>query len=260
MTEQEIKDKVQELAPFNHNVELPYGLRTYSPELSRREVERTRFTSWVKHAWASLLELCDGSFRGQRILDVGCNCGGFSTKAAKSGAEYVLGIDIVDHYLEQANFIKHAWGLKQVEFKKMAIEDLDGKNVGQYDITLCLGLLYHLENPVQAMRKLSSVTRRMLVVDTKLIHCRFGNWRSSLMRRPIWVMNFPPVATTRSVDASTSLWRTESFCQFTPNERAVVELLRFVGFPNITRLKPKERSLDKRYFEGRWGTFIAMRE
>jgi tRNA (mo5U34)-methyltransferase len=221
-------------------------------------VERTRFASWIKHAWPSLLKLCGGSFQGKRVLDVGCSCGGFSVEAVKSGAEYVLGIDVVDRYLEQANFIKRALELNQCEFKKMAIEDLDEAH-GQYDISLCLGLLYHLENPVLAMKKLSSVTRSIMVVDTKLIPFRFITRRPITSRRPVWIMDLPPAATSESKDASTSLWRTGDVCQFTPNARAVVDLLKFLGFPSVSQLEPTEKSLDKRYFKGGWGTFIATR-
>src|SRR5262245_19534323 len=183
MTEQTIKGELQRLAPFHHDVELPYGLRTHVPEVSRREVERTRVPNLVKHLWPALLEACGGSLRGQRVLDLACNCGGFSMAAARSGADYVLGIDIVDRYLEQANFIKHALGLTQVEFKKMAVEDLDEARVGHFDVTFCFGILYHFENPVLAMKRVAAVTRRTLVVDSNVVPHR---------PEPIWIMDFRP--------------------------------------------------------------------
>lgn len=252
LSKEEIESEIRRLAPFLHNIELPYGLRTYLPDLSRREVERTRLQSLVKHIWPSLLANCGGSLVGKLVLDVACGCGGFSVEAAKSGAEYVLGIDVVEKYLEQANFIKRALGLKTVDFKKMAVEELNGETLGEYDVTFCLGILYHLENPVLAMKNISSVTRQLMVVDTHLDRRWFD-------RLPRWTMNFPDIASTDSIDASTSLWRQERVCEFFPNERAVVELLQFVGFPNVTKLKPQERTLNRRYFRGRWGTFIAKR-
>jgi SAM-dependent methyltransferase len=253
MTEQEIREGLRCLAPFHHNVELPYGLRTHIPGLSRRKLEYTRLASLVKHAFPSLLQLCGGSLQGRRVLDVGCNCGGFSVEAAQRGAEYVLGIDVVDRYLEQAEFIKRALGLRQIEFKKMAVEDLDESIVGEYDITFCFGLLYHLENPVSSMKKLSSVTRRIMVVDTSVA-------RFPLTRRPVWIMNFPPAAGLEPEAISTSLWRTKRNCQFLPNARAVTELLKLLGFSKVTRLKPTKRGIGKRYYMGKRATFLAVRD
>ena len=65
-------------------------------------------------------------------------------------SKYVLGIDIVEHYIEQANFVKGALDLEQVEFKVMDIDSVDESIVGLFDITFCFGILYHLR------RRLSS--------------------------------------------------------------------------------------------------------
>jgi len=121
VNEQEMKSELHRLAPFHHLVELPHGLTTYVPELSRRDIERTRLPNLYAHVWPALLDLCGGSLTGRRVLDVACNCGGFSVEAAKSGAAFVLGIDVVDRYLEQAEFIKRALALENVEFRKLAM-------------------------------------------------------------------------------------------------------------------------------------------
>ncbi|NES68979.1 MAG: methyltransferase type 12, partial [Okeania sp. SIO2D1] len=94
ITQGDIKEELVKLAPFHHNIELPHGLRTFLPELSQRQVEQTRLANLVKHAFPTLRQMFGGSFDGLRILDVACNCGGFSFEAAKSGADYVLGIDL----------------------------------------------------------------------------------------------------------------------------------------------------------------------
>jgi tRNA (mo5U34)-methyltransferase len=108
VNEQEMKNELRRLAPFHHDIELPYGLATYVPELSRRSIERTRLPNLLAHAWPPLLEMCGGTLKGRRVLDVACNCGGFSVEAARSGADFVLGTDVVDLYLEQARFVKAA--------------------------------------------------------------------------------------------------------------------------------------------------------
>ena len=258
-TEAELKAEIRRLAPFHHDVALPYGLRTHIPELSRREVEQTRLPSFMRHAWPSLLEACGGSLDGLRVLDVACNCGGFSVEAARSGAAHVLGIDLVDHYIEQANFIKNALGLQGVNFKKMALEDLDEATVGRFDVTFCLGILYHLENPVMAMKAIASVTDRVMIVDTKITGSRF-------FQKPFWEMNLAVVPAseaapprTESKFASTSLWRSDKVCQFTPNALAVTALLEFLGFREVRHLKPTAKGVEPRYYKGRRATFLALR-
>jgi tRNA (mo5U34)-methyltransferase len=64
---------VRRLAPFHHDIELAPGIRTYVPELARREFEKTRLQSLLDHAWPTLLAATGGSLVGKRVLDVACN-------------------------------------------------------------------------------------------------------------------------------------------------------------------------------------------
>lgn len=251
MTKQEIENEIKRLSPFHHKVDLPYELSTYDPELSIRHRETTRLDSLTRHAFPELLKVCGGSLEGKRILDVACNCGGFSVEAANNGAEYVLGFDVADRYLDQANFIKRALEMDQIEFKKMAVEDCDEGSIGMFDVTFCFGILYHLEDPVLAMKKLASVTRDIMLVDATVIKTPFT--RSSM-----WKMNVPRVVESDD-KSTTALWRTEKRCQFKPNARAVVELLKFLGFSKVDIVKPRQKSLEFRYYRGKRVTFLARR-
>jgi tRNA (mo5U34)-methyltransferase len=261
LTEKELKQEIHRLAPFHHKVELPYGLSTYVSEMSRRPLEHTRLSNLVRHAFPALLEACGGSLEGRRVLDVACNCGGFSVEAAKLGAKYVLGFDVVDHYIEQAHFIKRALNLEQVDFKLMDLDKIDVSNVGQFDITFCFGILYHLENPILSMKRLSSVTRHVMLVDTDLASISFKRrpFCGFFARRPYWLMNVQSASTSDPTSVTTNLWRRDRIVQFQPNETAVVELLKFLGFQKVSRLKPTLADLEKRYYSGGRGTFLAVR-
>jgi tRNA (mo5U34)-methyltransferase len=261
LTEKELKQEIHRLAPFHHKVELPYGLTTYVPEMSRRPIEYTRLSNLVRHAFPALLEVCGGSLEGRRVLDVACNCGGFSVEAAKLGAKYVLGFDAVDHYIDQAQFIKRALNLQQVDFKLMDLDKIDVSNIGQFDITFCFGILYHLENPVSSMKRLSSVTRHVMLLDTDLASISFKRrpFCGFFFREPFWLMNMPSASTSESTSVTTSLWRKDRVAQFRPNETAVVELLKFLGFQKVSKLQPTLIDLEKRYYNGERGTFLAVR-
>ena len=250
MDEQEIKSEVLRLARFHHAIDLPHGLSTHVPELSRHDLERTRLPNLLAHAWPAILDACGGSLKGRRVLDVACNCGGFSVEAAKSGADYVLGIDIVDKYVEQANFVKRALELENVEFRKLGIEDIDPSDVGTFDVSFCFGILYHLENPVSAMRNVAEVTDHIMVVDTAL--------NPKGRAQPSWLMRTrgPPPPTAGQ--SSTGLWLHREVCEFVPTARAVEELLRFLGFGHVEQLEVTNAS-ENRYRMQRRGTFIATR-
>jgi 2-polyprenyl-3-methyl-5-hydroxy-6-metoxy-1,4-benzoquinol methylase len=253
MTEQEMRNEIARLAPFHHRVDLPYNLSTFVPELSRRPIEYSRLENLVKHAFPTLIQACGGSLQGKRVLDVACNCGGFTVEAAKLGSEYVLGIDLTDHYLEQASFIKRALNLEQVEFKAVDIESVTESAVGLFDVIFCFGILYHLENPILAMKQLASVTKGIMLVDTDLMP-------TPAFREPLWWMNFPAVSTLESDDITTSRWRNQGKpVQFTPNEDAVVDLLKFLGFSKVEKIEPNQEGLEERYYNGTRATFLAVR-
>ena len=152
MTKQELQSQLEKLAPFHHNIELPYGLNT--EQYSLRPIDYTRSPSFISHAFPPLLNICGGTLKEQRVLDIGSNCGGFAFEAKKHGADYVLGIDSVDHYVAQAQFIKRVLELTRIDFKTMAADALDPSLTDLFDVTFCCGVLYHFENPVYTMKKL----------------------------------------------------------------------------------------------------------
>jgi tRNA (mo5U34)-methyltransferase len=256
MTKEEIREELTRLAPFAHEIDLPFGLTTHVPELSRRELERVRLRNLKALLWPALLDHLGGSLAGLRVLDAGCNCGGFSVAATQSGADHVLGIDVVDRYIEQANFIKSALGLENAAFQQLAVEELDPEKVGRFDVTLCLGLLYHFENPVLSMKRLAAVTGRTMVIDTDLEVAEVNGayWRMEMVRRSF----------DSCRDVTTGLWRKKRGMQFIPTAHAVEELLAFLGFSSIVRLGAPDLGdsdlLDDRYEKGKRATFICTRE
>lgn len=268
MTREEMEAEIRRLAPFRHNLELPHGLRTGQVnaqgqtkaevreeqgfETPAPEEENRRVQNLINHSFPPLLKLLGGSFEGMRVLDAASNAGGFSVEAAKLGASHVLGFDVVDRYVEQANFVKAALGIENAEFKKLDLYELSEESVGMFDVTFCFGLLYHLEDPVGGMRKLASVTRKAMLVDT--------NTMSDEENAPLWRMSTPSVASEENLEgSSTNLWRDRAYCQMKPNAAAVRRLLRVLGFDDVRRVRPRIEELPPAYHEGRRRTFLAVR-
>jgi tRNA (mo5U34)-methyltransferase len=52
------------------------------------------------------------------------------------------------------------------------VADLD--ELGSFDLVLYLGVLYHVENPLQALKRLASVTKELAVIETSAIALPFA--------------------------------------------------------------------------------------
>lgn len=96
-------------------------------------------------------------------LDVGCGIGTFSLYLKDKGLD-VLGLDVRTGNIEEARK-RHP----QIPFEVRDIENPTTCELGQFDLVLCCGLLYHLENPTAAIRNLFSLTRMMLVVESMVL-------------------------------------------------------------------------------------------
>jgi tRNA (mo5U34)-methyltransferase len=244
MTEEQIREGIRELAPFRHAIDLPYGLNTFQDN-SAGEGHNNRV-----RRWPALLEACGGSIEGLSVLDVACNCGGWSVEAARSGAKRVLGFDVVDRYIEQANFVKAALAqeLPQLEFQNLTVADLSPDAVGTFDITLCFGILYHLQDPVSEMQKIASVTERLMFITTMLFKPP-SRWPRRDVDQSLWRMK---VRSPRKEETSTAnRWVDKPRIEFAPTAKAVIDLMRFLGFDKVT-------SLPRRNGEPS-GMFIAQR-
>jgi protein-L-isoaspartate O-methyltransferase len=77
-----------------------------------------------------------------RVLDLGAYEGSFSVELALRGAE-VVAIEARDAHVAKMELAKQALGLERLEIRHGDIRDL-GSLSGEFDVVLCLGVLYHL--------------------------------------------------------------------------------------------------------------------
>lgn len=102
-------------------------------------------------------------------LDVGCHEGYYAVELAKLGVRSVLGVDVREDSLQKARFVARAMALTNVTFEVSDAEELATRTPGPFDLTLALGLLYHVENPMRCLRNISAVTGRAAVIETQVI-------------------------------------------------------------------------------------------
>ena len=102
------------------------------------------------------------SFKGKRVLDVGCADGYYSFAAEKLDASEVVAID------------EREWGSKtakalldsKVQFRIMSVYDLSPEKNGLFDIVILFGVLYHLKHPLLALEKIRAVCREYCLVES----------------------------------------------------------------------------------------------
>jgi len=101
----------------------------------------------------------------ESALDLGCGLGDFSGFLSEFGIPKVLGIDGRPENVAEARH-RHA----AVEFHTADAENLPISQFGTFDLLLCFGLLYHLENPFLAIRKMAAATRKVLLIESMCVH------------------------------------------------------------------------------------------
>jgi SAM-dependent methyltransferase len=92
--------------------------------------------------------------------DVGCGIGYFCKFLTG------MGFHVVGFEGREQNAIEARRRYPEITFLTKNVEDPDFPNVGKFDLVLCAGLLYHLENPFRAIRNLHSLTGKVLLVES----------------------------------------------------------------------------------------------
>lgn len=100
---------------------------------------------------------------GVRIADLGCLEGGFSIALALAGAQ-VFGFDAREE--SRARRATAHFELGNLEFRQLDVKGLRADREGRFDVVLVLGLLYHLDRPVEWLAQVAPMASRLLVVDT----------------------------------------------------------------------------------------------
>lgn len=92
-------------------------------------------------------------FRGAAVLDVGCWTGGTTLLLAALGAQ-VHALEEVRKYADMTHFLVDAFGLRErVSVTAQSIyECSDGRFHDRFDIVYVPGVVYHLSDPVLALR------------------------------------------------------------------------------------------------------------
>lgn len=166
-------------------------------------------------------------------IDMACHQGWFAVQTALRGAARVHGIDVRPEHIARAELVTRLAGLSNAEFELRNLFDLDPRRDGVFDLTLFLGILYHLEDPVGALKKARAMTRELCVIETQVA-------RAAPSLTYMWGSD--PNPRTGSAIAVGKLDEHHAAeggaVVLVPTLEALHDLLHAVGFKNVRTAKP----------------------
>ena len=150
MTLDEANRLVASVPHWHHAFEIYPGLRTpgsYQPQflLDRLSLE--------------------ANLRGMRVLDIGASDGFFSREVHRRGAD-VVSIDYRDRHQHGFGVMEQLYG-HRFDYRRANIYDLSAADLGQFDIILCLGVIYHLPDIMRAFAIIRSLARGIVLIETE---------------------------------------------------------------------------------------------
>lgn len=181
---EQIKQRILDKTWF-YRFELPDGSHTKRYEDGALDpIHDTR----LRMLDASLAQCWPDGVAGRNALDIACHQGYFSVQLAKRGFAQITAVDARADHIEDVKLITAGLDEQRIEAKQCDVHALSVDAVGgPFDLVLCFGLLYHLENPIGALRRAREMCKGLCVVETQVVPNMSGNvdWGSYRYVKPL---------------------------------------------------------------------------
>ncbi|MGH2945587.1 MAG: class I SAM-dependent methyltransferase [Solirubrobacteraceae bacterium] len=196
------------------------------------------------------------------VLDLGCNEGWFAHRLLEWGAGRVLGVDVRAINVRRARLVRDHFGIsaERCEFVEASVYDLTPERLGTFDVVLVLGLIYHLENPVGALRVARSLAGGLAVVESQLTAqeapIRVGTGQTGQFDELTanWAALQEPLHEQR--DDGNMLSSYGGVLSLIPNRAALVQALEVAGFREVRMLEVPP-GLNRQYVDGHRGIAVG---
>jgi tRNA (mo5U34)-methyltransferase len=183
VTAAEIRQGIAELGPWFYRFEFGEGLQT-TPAIPPPVVEI--FDTRLRMVTGAIEAHFGDRVRDIECLDIGCHEGFYSLAMARQGVRRVTGIDARQENLMRARFVADAMGVSGVVYRQGRVETLAADLARTFELTLFLGVLYHVEDPMRCLRQVAAVTGELCLIETQVVDEVEGSaeWGSREWTRP----------------------------------------------------------------------------
>lgn len=202
----ELQARVNAIRPWHHSIDLGNGVVTPGAG----QLPLLKAAADIMFAFG---------VRGRSVLDVGAWDGFNSFEAERRGADRVLA---VDWYCwggpgpgkREAFLTAHEILRSKVESRVIDIPGTTVESVGEFDVVLFNGIIYHILDPIHALIQMAKIARQVLIIETYIDN----------LENPRAVMNFFP-ADNNAPGLPQNGWG--------PNPNLMHALLKHLGFESV---------------------------
>jgi SAM-dependent methyltransferase len=235
MTPEQLQSEIDALAPWFYPFELASGVRTRS-HLPREVVPI--FETRLEMVRRVVTDHFGPRLPQVECADLGCHEGFYSIAMKALGVRRVVGLDVREENLRKARFVTSALGHPDIELVRGDLEELPDGTLGSFDLTLLLGVLYHLANPMACLRRVARMTRELLVVETQVVDevVKQAEWGARAWSRPY--QGILALIDESSELAAGAAETGASGLVCCPSPRAVEAMLKAAGFSRVETIAP----------------------
>jgi tRNA (mo5U34)-methyltransferase len=184
---------------------------------ANHDLKRQMMSPWIK-----------SKVKGKRVLDLFCANGAFSFEAALAGAREVVGLEFSEDRAQCARFVAGTLaGRVSCAVPKFLTGDVyELRRIFDepFDVTICLGGLYHIADPPFVLSQIRALTTEALVVQTSNI------LRGRANRAEFVVRNDMTNRGLTSIVGGKGVWHLSASC--------FENILRHAGFKILDSARP----------------------
>lgn len=211
-SEEKLRATIHKLGPWEYFFAFSHRLTTKThATFSERTVDFHRFRS--KIISETIVELLGDELGQSTVLDLACHNGVFALDMAFRGARLAHGIEIRERNLNKARFLKNYYRITNVTFERGNVYRL-ARDM-KADVVMCLGILYHITQPVELVEFCYHNSNKLAVIDTICHKEPISAYHVIYGKNPKIT-----IEGTRSIELH-------------PTYRAVIDTMRAVGFKEI---------------------------
>jgi tRNA (mo5U34)-methyltransferase len=175
-----------------------------------------------------------------RALDLACSEGWFAHRLLEWGAHEVLGVDVREQSVRRAELVRDYLGIDadRLAFRAADVLELSAAQLGEFDVVLCLGLIYHVEHPMGVLRLARELTRDLCVIESQTARAETPALFGFGTRHELEATDAILAVHHESDQATNPLASYGGALSFCPNAAALRLMTAAAGFGAIQRAEP----------------------